>query len=216
MPVINELMWFISGNYTFLPLLVYIIALKSGIPDKIKPYFTIYTISALILNLILSILVVRNKLLVYLFQALLPLIYLFIANWKSTAVLLLFAILLIVLADRISVLAFKETVMRYRPSHNLDLANQLSFLNNYRGGKYGFVSSHAANTLAIATFFSLTIRRKSISILLFSWTFLVCISRIYLGVHYPSDVFCGGLLGIAIGILVYTLYKKFERRVFSS
>lgn len=62
-----------------------------------------------------------------------------------------------------------------------------------------FVSSHAANTLGAAAFLSYIIKNKRITIYLFTWAFIVCYSRIYLGVHYLGDVICGGILGAAIG-----------------
>lgn len=121
-----------------------------------------------------------------------------------------FAILTVALSDQISVHLFKDLFLRYRPSHNTFLTDQLHFYHlggddYYKGGQYGFVSSHAANFMAVCTFAFLALRKKYrwiLPILCVAST-LVCFSRIYLGVHYLSDVLIGALLGILIATLVF-------------
>ncbi|MDH5379261.1 MAG: phosphatase PAP2 family protein [Cyclobacteriaceae bacterium] len=104
----------------------------------------------------------------------------------------------------------KPTVERLRPSRNPDLQEQVHIVNNYRGGIYGFASSHSANTFALATFFFLLLRRKmKYTSLLFLWAFVVSYSRIYLGVHYPGDILAGMLIGIGAAFLVYSTAKRF-------
>ena len=74
------------------------------------------------------------------------------------------------------------------------------------GGQYGFVSSHAANAFAIATFLILRYRRHFWAcLLLLLWAVLTCYSRAYLGKHYPGDLVCGAALGALIGWCVYLL-----------
>jgi undecaprenyl-diphosphatase len=84
---------------------------------------------------------------------------------------------------------------------------------NYRGGLYGFISGHAANAFGFAVFAALLFKNR-----LFTWTILLFAfingySRIYLGVHFISDVVAGALVGALIGGSVYCLYhagrKKF-------
>jgi undecaprenyl-diphosphatase len=116
-------------------------------------------------------------------------------------------ILTIALADLSSVHIFKEGFQRYRPSHNLDIQHLIHFVDNYRGGKFGFVSSHAANTFALATISSLILNKKWFSWTIFSWAALVAVSRMYLGVHYPTDISVGAMLGVGIGYLVYFLLR---------
>jgi len=124
------------------------------------------------------------------------------------------AVLLIVLSDQISVHLFKNVFLRYRPCNNFEICSQVH-LNGSKGGMYGFISSHAANTFALAMFLSLLFRQriKYFTPLIFLWAAFVSYSRIYNGVHYPSDVFVGALVGIGIGILVFKLYRYMDKNL---
>lgn len=131
-------------------------------------------------------------------------------GWKNTGILLLSAIVLVVITDLSCTYLFKETFLRYRPSHNLLLKDKLHIVNDYRGGEYGFISSHAANMMALATFTILLLRKK---IKYFTWmaislVILISFSRIYLGAHYLSDVFVGILLGAFYGDQFYRIIRK--------
>lgn len=97
----------------------------------------------------------------------------------------------------------KPTVMRWRPTHDPVIGMLVDVVNGYRGGNYGFFSSHAANTFSIAVMFSLLVRSAALSITLISWSLLNCWTRMYLGVHYPGDILCGLLWGGVAGTLVY-------------
>jgi undecaprenyl-diphosphatase len=129
---------------------------------------------------------------------------------SNTWVVLIFAAMLIVLSDQISVHAFKEVFLRYRPCHNLLIQHKVHLLNDYCGGTYGFVSSHAANTFALAMFLSLYFKDtyKHFGLFIFLWAVLVGYSRIYSGVHYPTDIAVGGIVGMGIGAAIYILYTK--------
>jgi len=117
-------------------------------------------------------------------------------------------ILSVVLADQLSVHAFKNVFERYRPCHNLELQSLVHLLNNHCGGRYGFVSSHAANSFAIAVLSALFFDKRKTTLALIFWAAIVAYSRVYLGVHYPADVFVGGLLGSVIAVvLFYTIQK---------
>ena len=109
--------------------------------------------------------------------------------------MILAAVLAIVLSDQISVHAFKEVFLRYRPCHNLVLQSQVH-LNGGCGGTYGFISSHAANTFALAMFLSLLFngKIKYFTLFILVWASFVSYSRIYNGVHYPADIACGAIV----------------------
>lgn len=115
----------------------------------------------------------------------------------------------ILVADLVSSGIFKPLVERYRPTRDPALMNLIDVVNGYRGGKYGFFSSHAANTMSVAVFLSYVFRNKAQTFLLVLWSLLNCWSRVYLGVHYFFDVVVGILFGILVGRLVYLAYRRY-------
>jgi len=141
------------------------------------------------------------------------LLYVIFKNNQIKEALLLLGMLafVIALADQISSGICKPYFARFRPTQDPELMYFTDIVNGYRGGRYGFTSSHAANTFAVAIFLSLTIKDWSLSGILFIWAALNAYSRIYLGVHYPGDILFGTLTGIIVGILVYTLYNYIKR-----
>jgi undecaprenyl-diphosphatase len=126
---------------------------------------------------------------------------------------LLFIALVVTLADQISVHAFKEVFQRLRPCHNPELQDIVHLVNNKCGGQYGFVSSHAANTFAVAFFLKKLFAQKQFSIFIIFWAAIVSYSRIYLGVHFPLDVIGGAVLGTLIGIMVFYLYRYTSKKL---
>ena len=121
-------------------------------------------------------------------------------------------VLAFVLADQISSGLIKHLVERLRPSQDPSLDNMIHIVNNYRGGKFGFVSSHAANSFAAATLIALVMRHKAVTFSLFTWAVLQCYSRVYLGVHYPGDILGGIIVGFLSGCLVWCLMRWLQRR----
>lgn len=115
-------------------------------------------------------------------------------------------------ADQISSGIIKDLVERLRPTHDPSLESSVHVVNGYRGGMYGFVSSHAANAFAASTLISLVFRRKWVAISMFTWALLQCYSRVYLGVHYPGDILGGIIVGLLAGWLVWTVMRWVERR----
>lgn len=108
---------------------------------------------------------------------------------------------------------FKPLVARWRPSNDPLVKYTIHVVNGIRLKDYGFCSAHAANTMSIAVFFSLLIRSKMMTITLAAWSLLNCWTRLYLGVHYPSDIACGLLLGATVGGLVYIFYYKMYYKI---
>lgn len=106
------------------------------------------------------------------------------------------------LCDSLSVALFKETFQRLRPGWDPQIMDQVRMLE-YKGGQYGFVSSHAANLFGLATITSLLIKNRIYTALIFFWAALVGYSRIYVGKHFPADVVCGAIFGMIVGYLVY-------------
>lgn len=131
-------------------------------------------------------------------------------GWKVALLSLLGVALVITMTDRGSVELFKEVFQRYRPSRNADIAHLVHTVNDYRGGKYGFISSHASNYFGVATFIFLMVRKTFVksAFLLFVWAALIAYTRIYLGVHYPSDIFVGAVFGSLCGWIGYIVFKK--------
>ncbi len=121
--------------------------------------------------------------------------------------------LAITLADQISSSVLKDGIQRYRPSHNLELQGLLHHVQNYKGGQYGFVSSHAANSFAVAMLFTLLLQKPWVGISLLLWASVVSYSRIYLGVHYPSDIIGGALLGIGAGYLAWFIFQWVQKKL---
>ena len=154
----------------------------------------------------------------YILFFLFPFVFYFLFKGYSFKQLVwIFAALLltIVLTDQLSVHAFKEVFQRYRPSHNLLLKSQLHLHEYpdgsfYGGGKFGFVSSHASNYFGVLTIIYALIRPQWVKIILFVISLLIIYSRVYLGVHYVSDVICGALLGFVLAqfVLQFLLLKK--------
>ncbi|MBC7851600.1 MAG: phosphatase PAP2 family protein [Chitinophagaceae bacterium] len=113
------------------------------------------------------------------------------------------------LADLLSSQVIKQTIMRIRPCQDIEVASQLRFFINYCPGSSSFTSSHATSHFAQAMFFFLTLRKLSKwAWLFFLWAAIVGYTQIYVGVHYPFDVFCGGLLGCGIGYFMAKLFHK--------
>lgn len=112
--------------------------------------------------------------------------------------------LCITLADQTCSTLLRPIFQRMRPA-NLDnpLSQWVHVVDGYRGGHYGFPSCHAANTMALAMFFSLVSRQRCLVLFMYGWALLTCYTRMYLGVHYPGDLLFGTLIGSFYGWMVY-------------
>lgn len=148
--------------------------------------------------------------------ALVVLLYVIFKNNRipqGLVIVLMFA-LSVTLADQIASGICKPYFARFRPAQDPELMYMVQTVNGYRGGLYGFISSHAANTFAVAMFASLLVRYLPFTCMMFLWALIPSYSRIYLGVHYPGDILCGAVEGILVGTLVYFLYAYLCKRFF--
>lgn len=117
--------------------------------------------------------------------------------------------IVVLCSDQLSAHVCKPLFQRLRPCYNVDLQDLIYLPKGMAGGKYGFVSSHAANTFAIAAFMTAALRKNRawVGIVLYLWAFISSYSRIYLGFHYPGDILCGAVLGILVGLILWKVFQ---------
>lgn len=139
------------------------------------------------------------------------LLYLAIKNNETVLQILLTigcALLCVFLASMMANVVAKPLVMRPRPGNDLMMKYVVDVVDDMRGMDYSFFSAHAANTFSLAVFFCLLVRNKLFTFFLMAWSFINCYTRLYLGMHYPSDILVGLLWGAVVGISVHWLYFK--------
>ncbi len=131
-------------------------------------------------------------------------------SWQLTLKLIIAIVVLITLTDQIASGLLKPLVCRLRPS-NLDspIASMVHIVNGYRGGRFGFPSSHASNAWGITFFVIYLFRKRPVTYFMVAWSFMMCYSRIYIGVHYPADLFVGTVIGFIVATLVYKLFMRY-------
>ena len=134
-------------------------------------------------------------------------------NWKNALLVILCVAIAITLADQMASGIFKPLVARLRPSHTPELQGVIDLVGDYRGGRYGFFSSHAANTCAVAVFLSLLFRKRVFTVAICSWAMVNSWTRLYLGVHYVGDIMVGLIWGALVGWMVFRLYRFLTLKV---
>ena len=132
---------------------------------------------------------------------LLLLMYILIKNnsFKDFLLLVLVIAAVVGCTDFISSGICKPFFERWRPTYDPELMYLVDVVDEIRGGKYGFTSSHAANSFGIATFLLLLVKNRAFSISLIIWAAMNAFTRIYLGVHYPGDILAGTFIGVTVG-----------------
>lgn len=132
------------------------------------------------------------------------------SSWKSATYLLLFTGLLILCTDQLTNL-FKVQVGRLRPCYNPELQALVRLVKPSCGGRYSFFSGHASNSFALALFFGGIVKKhfRFIPYFLLFIAALIAYSRVYIGVHFPLDIFCGAIVGSLMGWSLFLAWKKF-------
>lgn len=135
-------------------------------------------------------------------------------NWRVATVWVLTLAVAIVIADQGVATVIRPWFERLRPSHPEQPFSELvHIVNEYRGGRYGFPSCHAANSFALAMLIALVWRGVRMRWFIFLWAFMNSYSRLYLGVHYPGDLLVGCIIGCLVGWAMYSLGNVIVRRV---
>jgi undecaprenyl-diphosphatase len=134
-------------------------------------------------------------------------------KWRESLLILLAIVLVVTLCDQFASHFCKPFFARFRPTHHPEFMNQVKTVFGYQGGKYGFISSHAANAFGFAMFMSLIFRYYLFTMTIFFWAACSAYSRIYLGVHFISDIVFGCTAGLLFGYGVYVFYARIRKRL---
>jgi len=136
--------------------------------------------------------------------------FVLINHTKKVLPFLLAALITVGLSDTISSKLIKKSIKRDRPCNDLKIKEDVKLLVKCGSG-YSFTSSHATNHFAIGVFFFYTVGiffRRSRFLLLF-WAFSISYGQVYVGVHYPVDVFVGACIGSTIGIIMSAFFNHY-------
>lgn len=146
----------------------------------------------------------------------LTLLFIVIKNNETMAQILLVigsVAVCMLLSDGLSDGIVKPMVMRLRPINDPEVRPFLHIVSGASARSYSFFSAHASNTFALCVFFSLLVRNLWMTLAMVMWSLTCCWTRIYLGMHYPSDIAVGLVWGFIVGEVVYIAYMYFYRRI---
>lgn len=134
-------------------------------------------------------------------------------TWRNGAICLLLIMRLITITDQTCGSLIRPMAERLRPSNPANpVSGFIHIVNGYHGGRYGFPSCHAANSLALSVFLSFYFKCKAITTVMLAYAMLVSYSHIYLGVHYPGDVLGGMAVGSTYAYLLYLAFSCYKYR----
>lgn len=138
--------------------------------------------------------------------------YFHLRKRKSMLALAFCVILLITFVDQSTSSFFKPKVGRLRPCYFEMLDGLVRLVKDSCGGKYTFFSGHSSNSFAIATFLGFLLKDWSrwFFVFLIFWAGMVAYSRVYIGVHFPLDIFVGAVWGSLFGWFAYLLFEKLQ------
>lgn len=131
-------------------------------------------------------------------------------GWKNFGYYILFTALLILVCDQTANL-FKHTFERLRPCNDESINHLIRVVKT--SPSYSFFSGHATNSMATAVFTFMILKKfYKHAYLLFLFPLIFAYSRIYLGLHFPSDIVTGYAFGATFGFICYKLYRKYILR----
>lgn len=136
---------------------------------------------------------------------------------KKGVLFLLVGVLLISASDQLSNI-FKYGFERLRPCYEEEVKGLIRVVKKSCGGRYSYFSAHASTGMALATYFGLVFKsiHKGIKYILWGFALFVGYSRIYIGVHYPLDIFTGFVIGGGLGYLFYNIFLFLKIKLIKS
>lgn len=128
---------------------------------------------------------------------------------KYAALTLVAVVLAIVMTDQICASVIRPIIGRLRPcSPDNPFFEYITLVKDIQPRGYSWPSCHAANTFALATLLSFVMRSRKFTVMIFAWAIIVSISRLYCGVHYPTDILCGAAFGSFFGYLALVIVSR--------
>lgn len=128
---------------------------------------------------------------------------------KYAALTLVAVALAILMTDQICASVIRPFIGRLRPCNpDNPIFSAITLVKDIHPGGYSWPSCHAANTFALATLLSCVMRSRKFTTLIFIWAVIVSVSRLYCGVHYPTDILCGAAFGSVFGYLALVCVSR--------
>lgn len=128
---------------------------------------------------------------------------------KYAALTLVAVALAILMTDQICASVIRPFIGRLRPCNpDNPIFSAITLVKDIHPGGYSWPSCHAANTFALATLLSCVMRSRKFTTMIFIWAVIVSVSRLYCGVHYPTDILCGAAFGSVFGYLALVCVSR--------